>query len=833
MQPRATPQHLALNGRTHGRFWLAATTSLLVGVLLLATLVVLESPGASATTAHDLSSINEGQATFSSSLLSLVATPNPSEVGVQSHLAVTILEPVTGPVVYSYVGLPAGCTSANVANLSCTPTVAGTFTVSVSASNPLIGLLNTNLTWTVHAALQATITASASSSPLEVGFTATVAGGVSLGSVTWHFGDGATATGAMSVNHTYRAAGTYEVSLELVDALAVFAWAYDNVTLSSPVGTLVAVAVDTTATGPTPLTVTFQGSASGGTGPYSYSWAFGDGATGRGTNPTHTYTAQGDFDAVMTVTDAASVTARASVLVVVLPPVGTLAASISANVTTGTAPLSVSFDSSAAGGAAPYTYQWTFGDGSAAVSGNTTAHTYTTTGSYVATLIVTDGTGATATAEIAVVAASPSGSLVASASAVVTGGVAPFLGSFVGTACGGTAPYTFSWNFGDGTGTVTGSLVAHLYASPGTYLATLTVVDAQGNLTTAHAQVAVTSSVSGALRVNAGTTVTSGIAPLTVVYTAAAQGGIAPYVYLWSFGDGAASTHANPSFTYTAAGSYTATLVVTDFAGATALSYVNVQVFATANGLSVGASDEVAAISSASETVAFSSSARGGVAPYAYLWSFGDGSVGSTIEAPTHVFASSGDFAVSLRVTDADGVSATSNLSLVVGLSGLLVISAAAPTPGAPSLSWSFTAAAAGGSGPHTYSWNFGDRSSVVTGASPAHTFASFGTYLVVVTATDAQGNSTVHYMVVNVPTGPASRALVSALAVVGVGGVLGVLVGSLSFQRRRTMNHRRGGARPPAPGDRSADLVLSADIVLATQSEELPPEKDVLDDMF
>jgi PKD repeat protein len=679
-----------------------------------------------------------------------------------------------------------------------------------------------------------------------------VVGGVSLDDIAWHFGDGTTANGSLSVNHTYAAAGTYEVSLELIDALGITVWAYDNVTLSAPTGTLVAVAVDLTTTGPAPLTVTFAGSASGGTGPYSFAWAFGDGGTGSGPSPTHVFTAQGEFDTVLTVTDSASATAQASVLVVVLPPVGTFAATISANVTTGTAPLAVSFHGSATGGVAPYTYLWTFGDGSATVSGNATAHTYAATGSYVATLLVTDSQGATVTAAIAVVATSPSGNLVASARAVVTVGVAPFLASFIGTADGGTAPYTFTWNFGDGAGTVTGNLVAHLYVDSGTYLATLTVADARGNVTTAHAQVTVASSTPGALQVTASTTVSSGVAPLTVDFAADATGGVAPYVYLWSFGDGQASALANPAFTYTTPGSYTASLVVTDAAGATALSFVNLQVFTTALGLSIGASEEVTALSASSESVAFLASAHGGAAPYTYLWSFGDGTVASTVDAPTHTFASSGDFAISLRVTDSEGVSANYNLNLVVVLSGLLVVSSGAPTPGQSNLSWSFAAAAAGGSGPYHYSWSFGDGSAVVTGATAAHAFASGGTYLVVVTATNAQGNSTVHDMVVNVPTtaAPTSSALFSALLVIGVGSVLGILVGVLSFQRRRMTAQHRGG-RPRTPGERtsdvalsadvvlradvvlSPDVVLSADVVLGTELEKLPPEKDVLDDMF
>lgn len=59
---------------------------------------------------------------------------------------------------------------------------------------------------------------------------------------------------------------------------------------------------------------------------------------------------------------------------------------------------------------------------------------------------------------------------------------------------------------------------------------------------------------------------TSGLAPLTVAFSSAGTSdpdGDA-LSYAWTFGDGATSTAADPSHTYTANGQYTATLEVTD-----------------------------------------------------------------------------------------------------------------------------------------------------------------------------------------------------------------------------------------------------------------------------
>jgi len=57
---------------------------------------------------------------------------------------------------------------------------------------------------------------------------------------------------------------------------------------------------------------------------------------------------------------------------------------------------------------------------------------------------------------------------------------------------------------------------------------------------------------------------TSGAAPLDVTFSTTVTGGLAPYSYSWTFGDGSTSTLANPTHTYASAGPFTATVVVTD-----------------------------------------------------------------------------------------------------------------------------------------------------------------------------------------------------------------------------------------------------------------------------
>ncbi len=222
--------------------------------------------------------------------------------------------------------------------------------------------------------------------------------------------------------------------------------------------------------------------------------------------------------------------------------------------------------------------------------------------------------------------------------------------------------------------------------------------------------------------------------------------------YAWTFGDGATSTAQNPSHTYSAGGSFTVTLTVTDNQGATG----SVSHPVTVTAPPPPNQSPVAAFSSSCTqlTCGFTSTSTdpdGTIASHA--WTFGDGGTATT-QNPSHTYSTGGTFTVTLTVTDNQG--ATGNVSHTVTVT-------APPPPNQPpsvtagpdenavtGLLYSFTWSFSDGNhnGPWSYTIDWGDGSASSGNVSSEGSFSAGHTYNVVlprsftitVTVTDASG---------------------------------------------------------------------------------------------
>ena len=250
------------------------------------------------------------------------------------------------------------------------------------------------------------------------------------------------------------------------------------------------------------------------------------------------------------------------------PPV----AAFSADVTSGTAPLAVTFTDQSTG--APTSWSWTFGDGGTSTV-QSPVHSYAAAGTYSVTLTATNAGGPnslTKTAYITVNTAPPPPPPVAAFSANVTSGPAPLAVTFTDQSTG--APTAWSWTFGDG-GTSTVQSPVHTYAAAGTYSVTLTASNAGGpNSLTKTNYITVNPAPPPPPPVAAfSADVTSGTAPLAVTFSDQSTG--VPTSWSWTFGDGATSTVQSPLHSYAAAGTYSVTLTATNAGGPNSLTKTN------------------------------------------------------------------------------------------------------------------------------------------------------------------------------------------------------------------------------------------------------------------
>jgi len=119
------------------------------------------------------------------------------------------------------------------------------------------------------------------------------------------------------------------------------------------------------------------------------------------------------------------------------------------------------------------------------------------------------------------------------------------------------------WDFGDG-GTSSDANPVHTYATTGSYDVTLTVTDDDGAM--GSKTVSITVDASNAAPVADFSVSVDGLTANFTDASGDSDGSIASYA--WDFGDGGTSSIANPSHAYAAAGTYDATLTVTDNDGA-------------------------------------------------------------------------------------------------------------------------------------------------------------------------------------------------------------------------------------------------------------------------
>jgi PKD repeat protein len=231
---------------------------------------------------------------------------------------------------------------------------------------------------------------------------------------------------------------------------------------------------------------------------------------------------------------------------------------------------------------------------------------------------------------------------------------------------------SYAWIFGDG-GADTTPAPSYVYNTVGNYTAFLTVTDNDGDLNTNSVVITVLAPVPNQVPVAQISAVpTNGEVPLDVnfdgVMSYDGDGTIASYA--WDFGDGNNGSGISTSHTYTAIGSYTARLTVTDDDGASASEAELITVTEVVpNNPPVAIVMTSATSGEAPHNVDFdgthSYDLNGNRLIVSHDWDFGDGNSGTGIY-PSHTYMSAGNFTATLTVTDDEGGTGSDTVVITV-----------------------------------------------------------------------------------------------------------------------------------------------------------------------
>jgi len=454
----------------------------------------------------------------------------------------------------------------------------------------------------------------------------------------WDFGDGSPVDNNASPDYTYANSGSYTVEMivenvfgctdtviQVVDVLVQPQAGFTNNTVCA--GDNV-VFTDTSILGPT-----------------TWEWDFGDASpVDNNQNPNHTFDPGGIYNITLIVGNIAGCmdTVIVPVDVYTVPIPDFIADTVCLfGITT--------FTDLTTDAVALSNWDWDFDDGNTSFDQNPT-YIFQTPGQFDVELVVTNINGCDSSIIIPVfVSDIPVAAF--TADTVCMGMPTSFADVSTGI------PTGWIWNFGDGNMSTTGPNVQHTYASPGSYIVSL-VVDAGGVCTD---QVFGIVEVSD--NVQAGITAVDSLCDgLNVVFTdnSTITSGTIDY-YFWDFGDGNTSNAQDTNYTYASPGTYTVTHVVGTNGGCASTVTHVITVMDNPVALFIDISACQNAVSSFSDQSVI---ANGNIATW--TWDFGDGTPPVNSQNPTHVFATDGNFMVSLTVTSQFGCSSSVVIPTIV-----------------------------------------------------------------------------------------------------------------------------------------------------------------------
>jgi len=419
----------------------------------------------------------------------------------------------------------------------------------------------------------------------------------------------------------------------------------------------------------------------------------------------------------------------------------------------------ITFDASTSTDAetpASLTYSWDFdNDGIPDATGVTATHTYATAGTKTVKLTVTDPQGATGTKNLSVAVNSGA----PTAAFTINPNPANVVQQVTLDGTGSTDPqgaalthqWTYTLDGGASQELGTGATLQHTFDTAGSYSITLTVTDADDNLT---------ATLTKPLTVTNGDPIADGtFSPdpawqnEQVTFNASASTDAetpGSLTYGWDFDNNGSTdaTGVTATRAFATAGTKTVKLTVTDPQGHTAAKDIVVTVNSGEPTASFTTTPNPAKVAQ-SVTFDGSGSSDPQAAALTYQWSYvvnGQAPVDlGTAETFQHAFAVAGTYSVTLAVTDADdNITVTDTQTLTVTNTAPTADGTVTPNPAIHDNPVAFDASTSSDAetpGSLTYSWDFdNDGIPDATDVTASHTFEAAGDYIVKLTVTDPQG---------------------------------------------------------------------------------------------
>jgi PKD repeat protein/Leucine-rich repeat (LRR) protein len=543
-------------------------------------------------------------------------------------------------------------------------------------------------------------------SDLDLTFTNTTTGSPNL--FYWDFGDG-TSSALENPNHTYPAAGVFQVNLTTVDNATGC-----NSTFNAEVeaGTVACNAAFDTAS----ITGTHQFSfTDNSTGLIeTWHWDFGDNTTSNEQSPSHTYNKDGAYEVCLTVrnTETGYISSECLTIVIstepdVITPVASFAQIIDHD------NLTVELINTTTGDVT--NWHWTFDDGTF-FDGQETTHTFDEYGTYLVCLYATNedaGLNSSVCKKLRI--GNPPCILQADFSKIVDNGS----NTLYLTDASSSDANAWFWNFGDGT-TSTAQSPTHTYAAAGKYSVSLTTKNSSTGCTDYISREIMVGSVDCISSFSYGID----MARKKVSFSEKAAG--AAEFFFWDFGDGMTSSLADPTHTYDSPGIYTISLTVSDADGLCMdQSSQNIQIQTVEC-----KADFISFIDSTTMTLTLSEKVIGDYS--ALLWELGDG-YSSTLPSFSHTFPAPGYYNVGLTTfNEANGCMDHKEETVLISAPGVDVDASFIYTVDDATNTVTFRNRSAGDNG--VFSWNFGDGNTS-SETNPVYTYSSGGFYNVCLTA--------------------------------------------------------------------------------------------------